>query len=244
MEKEELLKALEYLPKFEKQDIYTISDGNSIKQKAFKAIVPVGGNEAISVVGKDYKLIQFSETFKPIIEKLDNIEGEIYTYKGKAVAEIFPKEEEIGIVVLNSVDRTWSVRVNFICKVPNLGTVYIPRKVAGYRHVHRGDILSSYEQFSLAITEVKDAWKSIVGKMSEIEITDESMEELKEALKIGKRTEKIVKEIYTPGMKLWEFFVAFLKEISKKKYKSEIHRHEKMSKICSVIVSYALLTEA
>jgi len=243
MEKAELLEEIDRLPKFEKLDIDVIRGNERLRQENLKAIVAKGENQAVAVLSKYYRLAQFSDVFKPIIEKLGKIEGQVYHYRGVGELELFPVGEDVGVCIQNSVDSTTALKVSFIYRSADKWT-FIPRSVYGYRHIHRGDLLGDFNRFTFVLAEVKKAWKAIVDKMSKIQVTNEKLEELKKILRVGKRLEKVIEKIYEPNMDLWSFFLKYVKEISRRKFKSMIHQRQRLSRVSNVIIGYALFLKA
>ncbi|HDH44097.1 MAG TPA: hypothetical protein ENG66_01645, partial [Thermococcus sp.] len=187
MEWEDLLRKIEELPKFELRDIavreeekflYWRKDAPSTSLRVFpkwvkcenrKAVIESGKPEKIiAVVSERYNLIQFKDIFIPVIEKIKDIEdGVALSWLGKGYLEIYPRGEEfklnggrIGLVVRNSVDKGWAVRIDFIINMDGLKFIPPRRIVRGLRKVHRGQIQVAVENYLKVISEVKEAWKS------------------------------------------------------------------------------------
>ena len=76
-------------------------------------------------------------------------------------------------------------------------------------------------------------------------------EEIMKACKLGKTMISEIKnklftkslDNSTPKPKLWELFVLIVKEVSRKKYKSEIHKINRLNRISKVMYDVAMIEE-
>lgn len=95
MDKEQTIEVIERLPEFELIDVAVDSDNNWIKQPKHKSVVEKGTSESLTYVStKRYKLVQFSEVFRPIAEGIESFQGEVAHYKGVCIMNVFPEISE------------------------------------------------------------------------------------------------------------------------------------------------------
>jgi len=248
MEWEDLLRKIEELPKFELRDLAVREGEKYIECRNRKAVIESGKpHMIIATVSERYNLVQFRDIFIPVIEKIRNIEdGVALNWFGKGYLEIYPRGEEfklnggrIGLVVRNSVDKGWAVRIDFIINMDGLKFIPPRRIVRGLRKVHRGQIQVAVENYLKVISEVKEAWKSIVSDFQKYILKD--IEDFAKETKIGKRIKKkLLRIAEEEPLSLWDAFVITIDEISKRRFKSEISRMEKIERVTNAIFKYAL----
>ena len=246
--KQALLQAIEELiPLFEYRKVYTSTPDrqNLTLQNHWLAIHEKGSEQAISFVSPRYRLIQLRDSFLKAIDKLEDIEGTVYYYRGKGMIEIFPTGEQYGIVISNSVDRSLALKVEYATR-HNGFTFIIPKKlVQGFKKKHIGKAEIAYEDFLEVITSVKEAWKSIVEKLSNQKLGENGLELLLRAIHAGKRTRKRIEERTSlgPESSFWEGILECIRAITDRQYKSAWHKKKKLYMLSSVLLSAAFLAE-
>ena len=240
--KPELVEQINRLPLFEKRRVYLrdrFSEGY-IEQEDFRAIVETGSDRALAVVTRDYALVQLREGFRKIVEKLpENIAGRVDHYRGRACMTVYPEGEDIGLYAVNSVDGSSALRVDFVVR-GDFGRIFIPRRVAGLRRIHRGRIETEFENFLDVIARVKSAWFSIVQTLSQRAAREEDIKTFSDLL--GKRG---ARELETwlaghPQPTVWELVKQAVRIISGRRYKTELHRSERLRRVSFAILAYAL----
>lgn len=260
MSKKRIIEQIEELPLYDDSKKLYIEDGGEIvEQESFKPVTEIDSDQAVSIVSKRYTLQQHKDAFKKVLEHMpDDIKGKVMNYKTKAAMSIYPEGKDIGIWVMNSVDTSAAVRVNFT-KKEDFGEVYIPSdaigNVAEYKRVHRGKWKQEYENFLETIEQVQSAWTAIVEKMSAKEAKDEDIELIKESISNHSATEieswLAQTELRENGSvkkrkpSLWDIVVRAIKEESKRlsesnRVASELTMKERVRKISSSILAYAL----
>ena len=251
--KAEIIAQINRLPLFELKEIAVKHENEYIDNKYLRAVIQEGKPERIiSIVSDKYKLVQFKDVFIPAIEKIEEIEdGLVLSYLGKAYLEIYPKGEEfklnngerVGLVLRNSVDKAWAIQINFCISSANLPTIILPNTIKGLRKVHVGKIEIT-KDFIEVINKVKEIWKIIVEKFTQRKFELEELEDFAKITKIGERIKrKLEKKLKVKELNLWEVFVFVIKEIAKRKYKSELHKKEKLQRITNAIFKYAIIEE-
>ena len=158
MNKENLIYGINQIPKFVLRDIAVDkSEDASIRNWAnedeFKAVTEVDNTKPLCFATGRYRLIQFTEVFLPLIEKIEELEGELFYYGGVGLIDVFPKDDNLkgegvdfGLVAYNSVNKTSSVFVNF-CIKHNDRVIKIPKKIMGFKKVHSGNALQITQNF-------------------------------------------------------------------------------------------------
>ena len=126
-----------------------------VEEIRLKAITEIGKNDIVVCVCKGYKLIQFEEVFKPIVEYFDGVVGDLKYYWGSSVLKLFPDGDfktedgrQIGLIISNSVNKCLAINLNF-CILYDGYNVVLP-KINGFRQRHLGnvkDIVNDYEKF-------------------------------------------------------------------------------------------------
>ena len=97
-------------------------------------------------------------------------------------------------------------------------------------------IIGDYGHF---ISEIKDVWKIVVEKLQKRVLDDEEIEDLFSDIGVTKRIRKEVKSEITDN-NLWAIFISLVKKTSKKYYKNEINKMEKLNKISKICYRFAL----
>jgi hypothetical protein len=248
LSKEELLKAIENIPLFECLDVATIKDEKVERQPDFKAIVEAGKTEAVAIVSRRYALVQMKEIFGQVLSQMsDDTEGELFYYGGHGQLHLFPKDSRVGICVCNSVDASGAIKIFFVARA-NGSTLYLSReKIAEYKRLHIGSPLESARNFSEMLTDAQEAWHSIVNKLSNVPLTEDIIAEVKKAVDTKKLAELVDKfrennidRYVGRSLTLWDLLLAVLKAASESRFKSEIHRQERLRKLSALLLAFAL----
>ena len=264
--KQELKELIEELPIFEKRDVQTRNGTEeSVEEWTTQkelAICSIKTDEAFAYVSPNYKLIQFKDIFTPMLESIpEEVKGYLVNYGGFAMLKVFPEIESLkegnsrfGLVAMNSVDLSSSIVVKF-CVEHNELQFTIPTKIAGLKKSHVGKVDQLIKDYISMVGKVKQTWKLIINEFPKYKVVlakkDEEEEavlefgDVMEKLKIGKHlSKKLMKdyEIITADNKqytLWDVFVKAVEEVSKKEYKSDVHREKKIDKICQAIFEFS-----
>lgn len=260
--KQELILEIENLPEYELKDIYVENEEEFEKAgNRFKAVTEKEKTEAVSVVTKIYKLTQFKDVFLPILENINELEGEITFYRGKGILLVFPKGEEfrlengnrIGLAIFNSVTKEFAILIDFVVLYNNT-RVYLPKKLNAFRSKHLGKVKDLISDYEYILARVKEGWRVINEKFNR-EINQDDYNNILEKLNLGKRTEKKLNEIYEfnelenkdgtkvelTNYKLWDLFLDIIKIVSKKKYKNEVNKVRKLKTISNTIYEFAII---
>ena len=243
---EQLKQDIENIPLFTSKAIAT-KVNEWVEDIGHKGITESNKDRLLALVSNGYQVIQFKEVYNPIMEVFNKSTGFIKYHEGKGMLICYPNEDKfqvgshkIGILLLNSVDKSSAVRINFVVSV-NDYTVAIPN-VNGIKSLHIGKVKILIENYEKFIVQVQDSWKSILDKLCKKELSDDEKGELLKELKF---TKKVAKEIVADGKNsnLWDFFLDCVQHISKKKYRNEINQMQKLEKLSKICYDYALLEE-
>lgn len=260
MTKEQLMRSISHLPTFSTANVLIADVGDTLRAKEFKAIYE--GEilcQPIAIVSRYYKLVQLRDALNKAVEKLpEEIEGQIYYWFGRALMSVYPIGSEVGLRVSNSVDAKWALRVDFAVRPKGIGeySLVIPQKrLKGFRRIHKGRVLLEYEDFLKVIADVREVWRTIVEKMSIIEIDKDKLEEVKRVLKFGKKLGGDLDEIWLSykgnyltkpkkeQLTLWVLFREIIKKLSRRSYKSGIHKVRRLENVGKVMMNYAFFSE-
>lgn len=241
-DKNGLITAIQNLKKFEIMPLAVKRNDNFVVDDKVKAITIENENEIIATVSTRYKLIQFSDVFLPAIAGIPDFEGDIDTYKGKANLFVFPTQasnlHRIGVLLRNSVDKSSAIEVKF-CVCVNNYFITIPNQIKQFRKVHIGRALEFTTDFLNGLTQVQDTWDTIVGKYKAYNVDTEIAENICKELKMTKSARERVSQTAVTNH-LWELFIVILDVITRRKYKSSIHKQRKIDHIAQIFYNYSI----
>jgi hypothetical protein len=239
--KAELIAQTERLPLYVRRPIHI--DGE--EQKNFDGILEQGQRQALAVVSKRYALVQTREAFRRVLEACpEDIEGWVDYYGGKAVLTIFPSGSKTGAVVTNSVDKSTALQMRLVWR-ENAFHVYLPPKVAGVRRIHVGRAQEVFGDISHTLAKASSTWTEIVRSLSQKEAGEEDLKAVSEAA--GKRCAKDLEQWYRGRVvqaqkrpSVWELILAAVSIVASRKYKSKIHKEERLRRLSLSLLGYAL----
>ena len=242
--REKLLEQVENLPVFELRDIAMEKDEKWKRQEHLKAITEIEDDVITAIVSDKYKLVQFKEVFIPTIEQIGDISrGSVLHYKGKAEIVLVPEESKIGLSIRNSVDGNGAVWIRFCAITDNL-TVYLPRGikgVEGVKKIHVEGVKKTISDITTTLMRVRETWETIVEKFSAYVLGEEEVTQALKDIKAGKRISKKISAVTaSKNISLWHLLIEVVKAISKRKYKNEIKKAEKIERICNLIYRYSV----
>jgi hypothetical protein len=243
--KNDLITDIESIKEFELRPIAIERDSEFHVDKDLKGVVIVGENDIIATVSNKYKLIQFRDVFLPAIKDIADFEGEIATYKGKATLYLFPEGSQffngnnhrIGLLLKNSVDKSNAIEIRFSVLV-NGYFIVIPQEIKQFRKIHTGKALEFTQDFLSGVNSVKDIWGTLVQKYREFAIDDDTKKAIYDQLKLTKKVKERIDHRVVEN--LWELFMCVLDEITRKQYKSEIHKNKKIETICNIFYHFGV----
>lgn len=263
MNKENLIYAINNIPKFTLRDIAVDkSEDKSIRnwtsEEEFKAVTEIDNTKPLCFASGRYRLIQFTDVFLPLVDKIQELDGELFYYGGVGLMDIFPKDDKLkvdgvdfGLVAYNSVNKTSSVFINF-CIKHNDRVIKIPKNIMGFKKVHSGNALEVTQNFMEVMNRVKDIWKTIIEEFSKTEVTEDLANniiktvEIKDDYIIKKLLDKVRQQNSMPDqtkMNVWTMFLEIMKIIEYRKFKSELHKRKKLDLVSDCIFKYATITK-
>jgi len=249
------------IPVFEEVPV-AIKDEYWIEQEQDKAIREVGSARRVAYVSKRYVLVQLKSTNKMVLGKVPgDINGNVIYWNGRSIMDIFPmdccedgtmKPAKIGIVVRNSVDKTSSFGINF-CAVTDEGCVVsLPTSIAGFKRQHSSrDLNNIAVNYADTIGRVQEEWQAITEKFPTIEIDMAQLKGLLAEKRFNfsdkERASLLAKYSYKvaePNGKftVWDFFNGCIQMVAGNKYKTEVHKRQKLDSLVESILQYGFLT--
>jgi hypothetical protein len=243
--KNELIQRINDIKEFELKEVAIKKDNNWIQDDNWKAVVIKDEENIIATVSQRYRLLQFSEVFLPIVEKMaDTTSGSISTYKGKATLHLFPEDNSekfrTGVCLKNSVDKSMAIEARFSILLEGGYTVAIPKEIKPFRKTHTGKALEITQDFMAGLGDIKSFWNDIVKKYTEFEIDSETIDNILKELKVTKRMQERIRNYKTSN--LYELFMATLREFSLRKYKSDLHRQKKVETLVEIFYNFSIQT--
>jgi hypothetical protein len=236
--KKDLMESIGKLPLFELKPTAILCNQEWVEQE-FKGVTEVGQRKAIEMVSNQYRLVQFQDLFRTAIERLpEEIEGRIWYFWGLGEMDVFPTGEEVGLIIKNSVDRRQAVRIDFGVRADG-ETFSLPTEIKGFKRIHKGTVVIESKDFLAVIKELKPIWKNIITTMNTVKLDGTRVQELL-ALRMNKRLKEVIAGLGLGEVTLWQAFTEIVRAISKRKYKSPLHRRMKLRQVGDVIFDYCL----
>lgn len=255
MKERKLLQAkIDEIPLFELVGVSVDRDGEWVEQEKDYAVVEEGESDSLNYVSERYNLVQIQYVFRNAVKSIEgDITGNCYYHEGRGELEFYPRERDIGLMVRNSVDGSYALQVDFATKV-NGNSVVIPSdavqkmvNLESYKRIH------TYQNAEVEVgnylemlSEVQDAWNTIVKELGNERLEDEEMKELAEDLELGtkfvKKVENHIESDNFEPMSFWDFMLFSFKEIHEDRYKSDIHYREKVRSVADTIISECVIS--
>lgn len=254
MNREELLVLIDKLPLFRVRDAGVKEDELDINGREvwhnkhlWKAVTEVDSTEPLIFVSNRYKVVQFKDMFKPLIEKIGDCQGRLTYYSGFGIMDIFPTEQaygmengRIGIVAYNSVDTTCALNIKF-CVDYGGKVLTIPKKVANYRQIHVGDVSAKTQDYIEIITKIREEWETVISKFTKFQVIQDDLPSLEENFGLSEHVMKRMKKRLMDGEQfdLWKFCMEVISYLDERQYKSEVHHRKRLDKFIEAIFNYA-----
>jgi acetolactate synthase small subunit len=236
---------IENLKNFKIVELAIKENGNYYDDKKTRGVIIEGEKEILATVSDKYKLVQFSSVFLPAISNIGDFDGHLINHKGKAKLFVFPKGDiftgehnsKIGIFLDNSIDKSSAIQIGFAIHFDSY-CISLPTEQKNFRKIHTGKPLELTTDFLQGLESIKNSWKLLVEKYKEFGIDTETKESIYKELKLTKNARARINEKEIKN--LWELFIATLDTISRKSFKSEIHKQKKIEKIVDIFTTYSI----
>lgn len=251
--REELAERVAGIPEFELLRVFTKRHDDLTEQEKFFGVVEKGKDDAIAIVSDRYSLVQMREIFGQVLTSLSSYEGEIagdvLYWRGRGQLQIFAKDSDVGMCVLNSVDASSAIKVYFVRK-ENGTTFYSPRVeeigIEEFKRLHVGQPLGEILNFSEILLDAQNAWGIIVERLSKVPLTDEIMRDVKESLDtkilvkaVDQFSHNLDKYIGSKPT-LWNLLLAVMKVASASRFKTPIHREKRLRELSTLLIALCL----
>lgn len=245
MDKNQLVDTINNIKEFELKRIALIRDGTWVEDLNWKAVTLKDEYDIFATVTNKYRLVQFKNVFMPVIEKMaDTTSGYISTYKGKASLYLFPEDNsekfKTGVCLKNSVDKSTAIEARFSILLEGGYTVAIPKEIKPFRKTHTGKALEITQDFMSGLGDIKSFWKDLINRYTEFAIDEEITKNILDELHMTKRMRERISSYKITN--LYELFMAVLRSISEKRFKSEIHKQKKIEKLVEIFYNFSIAT--
>ncbi len=266
MDKQQLIQKIEQIPKFVLRDAAVREDervesDDGVKENLdygwaeaenWKAVTEEGSTIPLAFVSKSYSLVQFDEVFKKLIDGIPYLDGQCIYYNGVGLMDVFPNDEKlkvnggdrIGMVALNSVNRTTSVIIKF-CVSHGDKIITVPKKIAGFKRMHMGKAMQITQNFLVVVDKVREIWKTILTEFEKIKANETYVTAMMDEVEIKDNylRKKVIKKVLsTYDMNLWDTFLYMLSVIEERSFKSDVHRRKKLDLISEKMFKYAVVS--
>jgi len=247
---DDLMEQIGKIPEFELLRVSTERTGAYCAQPKFKGVVERGRDEAVAIVSDKYSLCQMRDVFGRVLANLgEEVSGEVLYFNGRGQLYLFPRGQNVGICVTNSVDRSAAIRVSFVRK-EGPATVHLPRTVCEdvteYKRLHVGVPLNEVVNFSKVLTDAKETWGTIVDRLSKVPLTADRIKDFRESVDTKTLVEAVnqfannMDKYLDRKSTLWDLLLAVLKTAAASKFKSDIHREERQRELSNILLVQAL----
>jgi hypothetical protein len=237
--KDDLLDDVSNLPEFELKKIYFRNNGDLVKTERFLAVV--NEKEVFACVSKRYILVQFRDLFRNLLSKFDNYIGEVIYWRGRASLIVFPEGSDVGLYVLNSVDKSTSVFIRFLVE-SKYGYLVVP-KMKMFRQVHMGDKVEfKIEDHVELLKKVESEWKEIVEKFSKTTVTQENLAAILDGITTNKEFHEYISELHKNGniANFWDLFLELTKNIDILRCRSKLQRFKIVERISDLLYNVSM----
>ena len=259
MNKEQLLREIEQIPKFVLRDVaikqqdkglVAGTEFNWTEDYNHKAVTEEDNYNPLAFVSNNYQLVQFESVFKPLIENIERLEGAVIYYGGGGAMTVFPEDEKllvngggkIGIIGWNSVNKTSSVIIKFCVRHKDT-YITMPKLIAGFKRMHVGKAIQITQNFLVVVDKVREVWKQILTEFEKIKVSETYVTAMLDELGIKDKSlrKQVLKELeFKEEMDLWDVFMKMIAVIEDRNYKSDIHRRKRLDKISADIFKWAV----
>lgn len=257
MDKNEIQQKIESLPKFE---LRRVSIGAPLNDESYeyewqftkhhRAVCVTGTQEPVAMVSPDYCLVQFSDSFIPILEPLDVKDGNVKYHDGYSIMTLYPDGEEfmigesteVGIACHNSVNKKSGLSIKFIVKDKSR-TFTLPKKMASFKRIHVGKVQQSLKDYAQVAMKIRLEWSTIVSKFTTTYIRDDEIDGFCKTLGLGEYLSKKIKMMNFSHNSMWDLMMEAFDLLSTQKYKSEIHRQQRLDDYCEAIFTYSFVAK-
>lgn len=266
--KEQLIDEIKNLPEFEYREIGLKTLGpedpedpeNSIYiyeevPKNWVAITEVGSNNPVTFASNRYKLLQFKDSFLPLVQAHDQVTGKLKYYHGFSVLDLYPESEDlkvdgpapgeqyqIGISAYNSVNRTSALIIRFSI-TDGKRIITFPKDVSSFYQAHVGEIKTKTDNYVELINRIKEFWPTVMKEMVETEVTVELFDSMTKEFKCDPNIKKRLKLEIEQGNEynMWSLILKIYDEMGKRQSKSDIHLRKRRDEFINSVTTWATI---
>ena len=244
------------LPEYELKDLYT-ERGEKADGKYLGVFIK-DTNKLIQAVSKKYILIQHKDVLLPFIDFLKRINAKIsgcvFDVNGKMIAEItfddkslFVKPDDeikLGVTIINSVDRSSSIKIVFFGKrvVCENGMYLNVGNISNIKEIHYGDknlsknLIEFYAKTIKKLQSISEVWNDVIQRSMQRIIEDKIIEYLLAGSGFGKyKIKYLLKKIKEAqaktGWDIYNVITEWLTHEAKISWDSKKYYHDKASEM-------------
>ena len=237
--KEELITKINSLPEFQLIPLFKkLSKYEDIGN--FIGVMNKDNKNIVGIVSPRYKLVQFKDTFLDLVDNFkDTITGATSVHGGKGYLWLKMSNNEHGILVINSVNKSTSLIINMTNTVNKL-TFPLPRR---FRKIHVGKVAEFAKNISYELEQLKKYWTTLVTKFAETKVDKETIDIIIRKINKSKKYKKsVMKALESKDKTLWTLFEACVRSIDELSYKkNEFRKFDKFNKISGVFEKQAIM---
>ena len=249
LEVPELDKKVAQLPHFTLRNIYVAAeDGRMVPSERFLGVV--NEDTVYACVSRKYVLVQFKDLFTEITKKFPDGVGNVFYHNGSAVLSLMPDANATtGIYVYNSVNKSASIFIRFLVRMPNGGVAVVPG-MKQFKQVHIGkQIEIKIDNFATFLKNVESEWATIVGTLQKTQVDKELLEAVLLRSGLNKTFRDLVRQHYIIENRIhncWDLFVDMISILNAEmvvKPKSDVRRFRILEHISDSLHSIAIATK-
>jgi phage pi2 protein 07 len=260
--KEELVTAVNNLPEFEYRNIglkmLGPEEGTFVYEdvpKNWVAITEVGSCNPVTFASNRYRLLQFKDSFLPLVESHEDVEGTLKYHHGFGILDLFPNDPnliidspragiidkyKIGISAYNSVNRTSALIIRFSLTDGNR-IITFPKDVSSFYQAHKGEIKTKTDNYVELINKIKEFWPTVLKDMVETEVTAELFDQLTKEFKCDPNIKKKLKLEIEGGVEynMWSLILEIYDKMADRQSKSDVHLRKRRDEFINSVSGWA-----
>ena len=257
MYKQQMIERINTIPRFELRNVavgapLTDTDYETQWERTgeHRAVCIVGTQDPLAIVSPEYCLVQFADTYLPILSPLDVKDGKVVYYDGYGIMTVYPEgdeysidnDTEIGLSVHNSVNKKSGLSIKFVVRSKDK-VFTIPKKMAQFRRIHVGKIQQSTKDYVAVAIKIRSEWSTVLSKFNKATVRDDEFDAFCETLGLGEQLAKKLSYHNHQTTTMWDLMMHAFDMLSAQKYKSEIHKQQKLDEYCEALFTYGMVAK-
>lgn len=213
--------------------------------QAWRAVTTKGSHEPIAFVSARYQLVQFKDSFLPLLQDHMEVDGKVIYNRGTAIMDFFPIGEQyqvdlqtrIGLTAYNSVDKTSALIIRFTLSDAGGRHITLPKDVSQFYKAHTGKVQLKAQDYMILMSQIKDYWVAATQHLAKVQVTPDNFDAYVMNLEADGRVLKILKAQVAAGSayNLWELYMKIYDDLSGRYAKSDVHMRKRLDAFVSSI---------